>query len=259
MKKWLVLGLILASLSALLFGFFYHVNTRSEARNAVVRERSRLEEEAKKASFERVETALTKLERVTGLEGLEEFALKVMANLFKNERTVLGPLFRVKLFEAYFWRGELLLLRAGDLLRKDENHPMGKEYIERAKKIYEKMDKLIDEGVPSRSKDPEENARLNYLKGVYYFRSLIFIKDPKAERARIEELVGLSAKHLSAVFQYKPRDRDTEVAIEILQKKATEMGAGQGGQAKFQLQLLPSSGPNQGPTFSIEGMEEGRH
>ncbi|MDO8561033.1 MAG: hypothetical protein Q7R91_02360 [bacterium] len=259
MKKWVTLGLVLFFIALALVGFSRYVRVRLDERRAVAETRARLETEAKLVSTDRVENIMTKLEKLRRLEDMEEFAVKNIASLPQGERTVVGPAFRVKLFGAYFRRGELLLGRAGDLLRKDENHPTGKEYIERARKIYEKMDKLIDEGVSAHSKDAEENARLNYLKGVYYFRSLVFITDAKAEAPRVEELVGLSAKHLSAVFQYKPKDRDTEVALEILQKKAQQMGAGGDGSGKMQLELLPSQGNNQGPTFSIEGSEGGRH
>ena len=144
-------------------------------------------------------------------------------------------------------------------MRSDENHPTGKEYLERARKIYEKMDKLLEQGTSERQNVPNADARINYLKGVYYYRSLLFIKDPKAEAARVEELVGQSAKHLSAVFKYIPRDRDTEVALEILQKKAKSMGVGALSGAKLLLELLPSRGSKRGPGFSIEGGAEGKH
>lgn len=259
MKKLMVPGFILAAVAVGLISFSHHVKTRLDERSTVVETRTRLEAETRIVSIKHVESVSTKLEKLTRLEDLEEFASKELGSMSKGERTLVGPIFRAKLFEAYFRRAEILLGRAGDLLRKDENHPTGKEYVERARKIYEKMDKLIDEGVPARSNDREENARLNYMKGVYYFRSLIFIKNAKAEASRVEELVGLSAKHLSTVFQYIPRDRNTEVAIEILQKKAQEMNAGgDGSPGKLRLELLPSQGSNQGPTFSIEG-SEGRH
>src|SRR3989338_5769779 len=220
MKKWTALGLVLFFLALTLIGFSHYVNTRLDERRAVVEMRRHLEAEAKKASYKHTETAWTSLERLVSLENLLEFVEKVVASMPKQMREAIGPSLRVKLFESYFRRAELLLGRAGDLLRKDENHPTGKEYIERARKIYTKMEVLMDAGIPARSGDVEENARLNYMKGVYYYRSLIFIKDPKAEAARAEELVGLSAKHLSAVFPYKPKNWDTEVAFEILQKRS---------------------------------------
>lgn len=258
-NRWFVSGVVLTFLASGLISFSYFTQARLDERRAVQETRARLEAEAKLISAKLVEDVSTKLGNLTRLEDLEEFAANTIAHLSKGERAAVGVVLRAKLFEAYFRRAELLLGRAGDLLRKDENHPTGKEYIERARKIYEKVDKLIDEGVPARSSDVEENARLNYMKGVYYYRSLVFIKDAKAEAPRVEELVGLSAKHLSAVFQYKPKDYNTEVALEVLQKKASEMGAGGDGSGKMRLELLPSRGTNQSPTFAIEGLEEGRH
>ena len=120
------------------------------------------------------------------------------------------------------------------------------------------MEKIAEARIPEYPNDSRGNARLNYLKGVYYFRLLIFIKDPKAEADRVEELIGQSAKHLSAVFAYIPRDRDTEVAIEILQKKAKSMSDGSGSPGKTRLELLPSD-KNQGPMFMIEGTDKGRN
>ena len=142
----------------------------------------------------------------------------------------------------------------------DENHPTGLEYIERAKNVYDKLGKLMESGISGQSNDFEGNARTYYLEGLYYFRQLIFVEDPKKEMAKVEELVGQSAKNLFMVFKYLPKDWDTEVAIEVLQKKAESIGAGDNStQAKTRLDLLPSNNRNQGPMFAIEGLEEGRN
>lgn len=258
MKKPIALGLIFLAIAIFLWGFSAHVKTQIAKRDNVLETRTRLKEEAKQVSTKRVDSASEKLLKIDNLEDLEKFA-KDAELLAKGEREAISPALRAKLFEANFRRAELYLMRAGNLLRADENHPAGKDYIERAKNLYAKMDKLMEAGISERSNEPRENARLNYLKGMYYFRSLIFIKDPKVEAARIEELVGQSAKHLSAVFQYIPRDRDSEVAIEILQKKAQEMGAGGDSPGKTQLKLLPSQDPSYGPTFAIEGSDKGRN
>ncbi len=263
MKKYFVASLVLLAVSAAAWGFSNYLKMRLAERNAVIETRTRLESEAKRASAERVDSVLTKLARMTRLEELEKFAETDAKRLSKGEYQALSPILRTKLFEASFRRAELLLGRAGDLLRSDNNHPSGKEYMEQAQKIYTKMDQLLEEGVSERfgdSQDSRANARLNYLKGVYFHHSLFFVKDPKAEAARVEELVGLSAKYFSAVFKYAPKDRDTEVALELLQKHAEKMGAGNGdSQAKLKLELLPSGKSSPGPTFAIEGLEEGRH
>ncbi len=257
MKKLAIWGLTALALAGLLGLFSGHFRTRLSERENVLQERGRLTEEAKIISEKRVESASQKLATVSRLEGLEKFS-EELTSLPKAEREALAPILRAKLFEANFLRAEALLESAGGLLRSDENHPTGKEYLEQARKIYEKMAKLLEQGIAEKD-DPAARARLNYLKGVFYFRSLIFVKDPKAEASRVEELVGQSAQHLSEVFKYFPRDRDTEVALEILQKKAEKMGAGKPSDAKLQLELLPSRGSRKGPGFAIEGDQEGIH
>lgn len=259
MRKWAFLAMVSIILANFLWFFINRIESKIEERNIILKVRNSLLEEANRVSNKRVLSALAKLQRINRLEDLEEFS-KEVALLAKNEREAVSPVLRVKLFEANFRRAELYLLRAGNLLRADENHPKGSEYVERAKSIYDKMEKLMELGVSEQLNDTQGNARINYLKGVYFFRQLIFIKEPKKEMAKVEELVGQSAKHFSMVFGYTPKDRDTEVAIEILQKKAKDMGAGGGeSSAKTRLELLPSNGKNQGPTFAIEGLEEGRN
>lgn len=258
MRKWAVFCTIYIVLASFLWFFSDRIETRIGERNVLLEIRSRLEKEANRASSEQVSNTLTKLQKTSILEDLEEFD-KRLSLLPKSEREAVGPILRAKLFEANFRRAELYLLRAGNLLRADENHPAGNEYIKRAEGIYGKIDKLLESGVPEDPNEPQENARINYLKGIYYFRRLIFIKEPKKELAKVEELIGQSAKHLSMVFKYVPKDRNTEVAIEILQKKAKDMGAGEGSPAKTRLGLLPSNDKNQGPMFAIEGLEEGKN
>lgn len=261
MKKWAYLGMfsiVLIVLAYFLWVFSDSVELRIEERDALLEIKSQLEVEAKRASNERVLSASAKIERTTRLEDLEELSKKV-ALLPKNEREAIYRFFNAKLFEANFRRAELYLARAGNLLRADENHPSGSEYIERAKSIYDKMEKLMELGVSEQLNDPQGNARINYLKGIYHFRQLIFIKDPKKEMAKVEELLGQSAKYLFMVFRYIPRDWDTDVAIEILQKKAEEIGADGKSPAKTRLDLLPSNNQNQGPNFAIGGLEEGKN
>lgn len=259
MKKFFVAGLFFAAFIAA-WKFSNYLEARFTERNTVAETRSRLEAEAKKASTVRIKTFSSKLAGIKGLEELEKLFEIDAKRLSKGEYQEFSPVLRAKLFEANFHRAELLLGRAGNLLRLDNNHPVGKEYLDRAKKIYEKMDKLIEQGIPERPGEKEANARLNYMKGVYFYRLLIFVKDPKAEAGRIEELAGLSAKHLSLVFASVPREINAEYALEILQKKTKEIGAAGGdSQARLKLELLPSGKSGSGPTFAIEGLEEGRH
>jgi len=235
-----------------LWFFVDRIETRIEERENVLKVRSRLEGEANRVSNEHVLNVSAELQKISRLEDLEKFSQKA-GLLSKNEREAISPILRAKLFEANFRRAELYLSRAGNLLRVDENHPTGNQYIERAKNIYDKMEKLAESGIP------EQIGEYYYLKGVYYYRQLIFIKDPKKEMAKVEELIGQSAKNLFMVFKYLPKDWDTEVAIEVLQKKAEFMGAGGDTLAKIRLDLLPSNDKNKGPLFAIGGLEEGRN
>lgn len=258
MRKWLHVSLAIFLLASSLWFLTSRVETRIGERDVALNARNLLEIKAYRTSKVQFSNALSRLQKISRLENLEDFEKKT-ALLSKGEREAVASLLRTKLFEANFRRADLYLSRAGDLLREDENHPTGSEYIERAKSIYEKMEKLLELGIPEQPGSSLGNARINYLKGVYYFRQLIFIKDPKNEMTRVDEIVGQSAKHLSMVFAHLPKDRDTEVAIEILQKKAKDMGAGEGSPAKTRLDLLPSNDKNRGPMFAIEGMEEGKN
>src|SRR3989344_6618946 len=259
MKKWVFLALSSLILGNFLWHFVDRIESRIEEREDILKVRNQIEKEVNRVSNEQVLSASAKLQKISRLEDLEEFS-KGLALLSKNEREAISPMLRVKLFEANFYRGELYLSRAGNLLRVDENHPTGLEYIERAKNVYDKLGKLMESGISGQPNDFEGNARTYYLEGLYYFRQLIFVEDPKKEMAKVEELVGQSAKNLFMVFKYLPKDWDTEVAIEVLQKKAESIGAGDNStQAKTRLDLLPSNNRNQGPMFAIEGLEEGRN
>ena len=257
MKKLTGWGLAALAAAALLGLFSSHIQTRLSEREKVLEERSRLTEEARVASKKRLENASERLAKIFRLEDLEKFN-QGLYSFSKEEYEKIAPVLRAKLFEANFLYAEGLLESAGDFLRADENHPIGKEYIERARKIYEKMDKLLKQGISERHNAPVANARINYLKGVYYYRSLLFVKDPKAEASRVEELVGQSVNHLATVFATIPKEINAEYALEILQKKAESMGVDKPSDAKLKLELLPSRGSRKGPGFAIKGGTEGR-
>lgn len=266
MKKRLVGAMtLLVVMAVVTLTFSAYLGARIEERTAIMETRAKLMAEAEKTSALRVETALGKLAKLTYPEELENFAVKDIADLPKTEREAIVPLLRKKLFEANFHRAELYLSRAGDLLRQDNHHPAGKEYLKKAEEILKKMEDLLNQGVEEHAGNSEACARLNYLKGVYFYRQLVFIEDTKKQAAKVEELVGMSAEHFLKVYPCAvkaAKDNDlrwrTDVAIEILQKKAEEMGAGDAGdKTKRQLELLPSTDSQRGPTFAIEGVEEG--
>lgn len=175
-----------------------------------------------------------------------------------SEQKKIGRVIRAKTFEANFWRAEVLLSRVRGFLEQDKNHPVGRKYREDAKKIYQENEKLL-EGLTDNVPDASlKKAYLHYLLGVFYYRSLFFI-DPQKEGMKAKDLVERSITNLAKVFEYIPKDRDTEVALELLQKNAQSiLSAAQAGDERAQLRLLPKSGQILSP-FAMGDREKGRH
>lgn len=253
MKKLSIWASFLIIVTLGLWGASDYLNSKIGDRDRIVGEQAAVAEEKLKKDEELLESVWTKMKRAKTFEDWQTLAAA--------EKNAATPMIRGKLFESYFWKAEHLLSRAGQLFKQDENHPTAKAYVEQARQLYAKMDELLASGINEQSDSPSWAAYLNYLKGVYYYRSLLFIKKPAEEQAKIQDLITQSANHLAKVFGFIPRDRDTEVALEILQKKAESMLSSSGNEsfAKFQLEMMPSEEISPGRDFSIGGMEEGRH
>lgn len=258
MKKWLLIILCVKTA----FGFwwistyFFSINNERE-RIAQEHTRLRVEnaEKAKSLSFDmqrRIKGARTR-------EEWEDLLAVDISSIGETEQQDIQVIVRSKLFEVLFWQAETLLARARGLLEQDQNNKIAGMYIEEARVIYEKIKGFMPD-LGEIAGNPLWNARLYYLRGVYYFRSLVFIKNKQEERSKIEDAVAQSVVSLDKVFSYSPKDRDTQVAIEVLQKKAKEASA-QGttdDSMKLQLRLLPGKDKEIGP-FQVGPREEGRH
>ncbi|OGL76891.1 hypothetical protein A3F52_02745 [Candidatus Uhrbacteria bacterium RIFCSPHIGHO2_12_FULL_47_11] len=160
-----------------------------------------------------------------------------------------------KLWERKFWHAEMLSSRARPLLEVDKDNPVALKYLREAKEIYTWMEKHIAESAEVDG-DKTWNTRLNYLKGVYYFRSLFFVENPQKDAAKILDLISRSASHLEKVFDSSPKDWSASVAFEILQEKAKGMSSG-GNNFQRQLQLLPQREVT--IPFGLTPVPEGRH
>lgn len=197
----------------------------------------------------------SRMAQIRTLEEWEKMLSSEVPALAEEEQKSVGAMVRSKIFEQRFWQAEHLLSRARALLEQDQNHPLAKEYLEEARKIYQKLEELLSNlsEIPG---DASWNAKLYYYKGVYYFRSLLFLKIQE-DRSKAQDLIAQSVENLSKALEYLPKDRDIQVAIEVLQKKGQQALAAGGENIKLQIQLLPSRGKEINP-FAIGGREEGK-
>ena len=245
MKK----ALIFAVLTALAFGGFWlwrDVGLKSETRENI-----KIKNELESARSEALKKETSRLvgELMAGVGEKNEWisAIKSVKNLPEKDRDKLTLLAKGKLFEAMFWESEDLLFKARLMLAEDQNSPSGQRYMAEVAVTYRELDGIIQE-LKDVGDDPEWNGRMNYLLGLYRFRSILFAKNED-----IADIVAKSAGHFAKVFAYKPKDRDAEVALEILQKRFSSEG--ESLSAKDKLELLPQTDP----AFVITGRSRGRH
>lgn len=242
--------IIFVSAAAMFWAGSYYVSMRIGERARIQEEHSRLREETRQQFFTAQAELWRKMKaaRTTkDWERLVPFGVAVKDPDLQN-------IIAAKLFEGKFWNAEMLLSRARSLLEVDPKSRVAQTYLRQVKDIYAETEKMVP-AVVERPDDPSWNARLNYVKGVYYFRLLLFA-DPQKDKARAVDLVSRSAQHLKTVFGFVPKEWNTEVALEILQKKAQSMSS---DDKDFQrtLQLLPRR-PETGP-FGLGPVPEGRH
>lgn len=258
MKKWLLVLLCVTTA----FGFWW-VSTYFFSIN---REREHIVQEHAQLIIKNLQNAhdigrdiRTRIQKAHTREEWEELLRIDVSGLGEMEQQDIQVIVRSKLFEVLFWEAETLLARARGLWEQDQNNSVAGAYFEEARKIYERVKEFMPD-LGDIEGDPVRNARLHYLRGVYYFRSLVFIKNKQEERLKVENAVAQSVASLDKVFLFLPKDHDTQVAIEILQKKAKEaLASGSGdGDIKLRLQLLPGKDKEIGP-FEIGPREEGRH
>ena len=144
-------------------------------------------------------------------------------------------------------------------MEQDENNIMAGVYIEKARIIYERVKEFMPD-IGEIQGDLLWNMRLHYLKGVYYFRSLIFMKKIQEQRSKVEDVMAQSVTSFDKALVYAPKDHDTQVAIEVLQKKVknTFSSSGTVDNKRLELQLLPGKDKEVGP-FQVGPREEGKY
>lgn len=256
----MVLAFTVSSFFAVIswFAADYFIGTVQE-RVRVENERARIMQKERQRQASVSEEVWSKIQRAEALSEWQRILAEDVRRLSGEEKQKAEFLVKSKIFEAYFWQAERLLGNARTLLIHDEHHPTAAQYLKRAKEIYKKMDDFA----PALVEQPQDrlwSARINYLKGKYYFRSLIFVEDPKNEKAKVLDLVTRSATRLSKVFEFLPKDYHTSLAIEVLQKQAKNMLSPQSGndKTKLRLELLPEPQKEISPQFGIGGTE-GKH
>lgn len=226
------------------------------------RESSRREQEKVSFRKERAETYTERIAASSTVPALENTLAKMKeyaASFTDEDRKLFSSLIMARIFEARARERDNLLFFAGRLLEADKNDPLGLEYLENAKKLHEENMRAIDAILP-RAGDCEWNARLWYRKGVEYYRSLVFLESGMSSRAA--DLVAQAIENFEKVFSCIPKDRNTEVALEILYRRSRDAegsSVDDPNRMRKKLELLPQEevGPPRG--WTPESREEGRH
>ncbi len=172
----------------------------------------------------------------------------------KEEQKVFGPQIRLKTFEADFWKAERLLARARSFLSADKNHPVAKKYLSEADALYSRNQEHLA-NLAEGAEDPFMRARVHYLIGVYYYRSLALGSLlGKMDEFKGADIVEQVITQFDKALELKKLDWATQVAIEILQKNAKQFLAAGGSAGSdagdMRLRLLPQgeiSSPGGGP------------
>lgn len=258
MKKWVLIFLCLKGALSLWWISTYFFSIDQE-RVHIRKEHAKLYAEAVQKAHDISQGIWHHLSQTHTLGAWEELEKMDISALPETERRDIVIIIKNKLFEMLFWRAETLLARARSLLEQDENNITASAYIEEARAIYERLKTFMPD-IGEIQGDALWNARLHYLKGAYYARSLAFIKNTREERLKAEDVVAQAIASLDKVFFYAPKDWDTQVAIEALQKKVK--GILSSGSAtdnkKLELQLLPGRDKEIGP-FQIGPRDEGKY
>ena len=249
-RKFLVVGFVLFVAVFIAGYFFINLVERDRITNerTIAAQQIFLSENEKaRGIYERMQTTLTLPKW--------EIILTDITVLSENRRLALGPIAQGKRFEARSLERDQLLFYAGKLLKVNKNDPLAGEYLEEAKKLH-----MLNMGSISefslRDKNCEWNARLWYRKGIEYYRSLIFIK--KEEESKALDLIDQSIRNFEKVFTCYSKDQKTEVAIELLYKRAKEIkSAGSLAGPEMRLRLLPSQEIEPGARGDVR--REGRH
>lgn len=256
-KKWLVI-LLCMKLALSLWLVSLYFSSAHQERERVLQEQVRIQAEAVRKAA-RISEDLW--HRANNAYTLDEWDALSKINLFdmaEQDQEQFRTMVQSKLFEMLFWQAETIMAHARGLLEQDQNSPAAGSYLEQARQTYERIEGLMPD-LSEIAGNPQWNMRLYYLKGIYYFRSLIFIKKMQEEQSKVKDAMAQSVASFDKALLYAPKDRDTEVAIELLQTKAKNALSSSGLDAgKMELQLLPAKDREVGP-FQTGPRTEGRH
>ena len=258
MRGHIRLCIFLGIAAVAMWGLSDHFLTRINERAGMVIKREQLATQTRIEAGRVSDDIWAKMRNAQTREEWEHIFIEELPLLDSEHAKFPSAVSKAKLFEARFWAAEYLLVGASKLLQYDVHHPAAKKYIQAARELYEKNDEIVNHLQEDRG-NGEWNAYLHYLQGVYYFRSLFFVKEPTKEQSKVEELIAQSALHLGKVFAWLPKDNDAQVALELLQKKAEDLLTNPSNadeQLRLQLKLLPSK--EVGPEFLLGG-KEGKH
>ncbi len=230
-----------------------------ETRERVLQAQIRIQTEAARNAVLVSEDLWHRAERAHTLEEWEALSQANVFEMAEQDQEQFRTMVQSKLFEMLFWRAEQLMAHARGLLEQNQNNPTAADYLERARKIYERIEGLMSD-IGEVARNDLWNMRLYYLKGAYYSRSLALIRRVPQEQAKVKDAVAQAVTSLDKALSHAPKDRDTQVAIELLQKKAKDaMSLKSGaGKEKMELRLLPAKDKEVGP-FQTGPREEGKH
>lgn len=257
MKKWFFIFFCLKSAFGLWWISTYFSSINLEREHIRTEHARHYAEALQKAHDDRIDI-WHRLAAAHTLEEWEELSRTDLSDLPEIDQQRIRAIIKSKLLEMLFWRAETLLARARSLLEQDQNNITAGAYIEEARKIYERAKELM----PDLNEIPGNslwNARLYYIKGVYHARSLAFIKIQE-EKSKAEDLLAQSITSFDKALFFAPKDHDTQVAIEVLQKMAKNISSSSSASdnKKLELQLLPGKDKEIGP-FQIGPRQEGKH
>ncbi len=261
-KLWASVLSLLVALSAIFFFKFFFLDKLEEREQALRAHETRaaVEDQDEVLRFESFQ------KKLMGSGDVSYWKNRVLElkNLSKENQKLLAPLVLVKLFEARAIERDNLLYYAGKLIVINENDPVAEEYFASARALHEENMLVIDT-LPERTGDCLWNKRLWYRKGTEYYRSIIF-SNPQ-EISKQLDLIDQAIASFEKVFSCYPKNRDTELAIELLYQRAKETKSAptpaekneKKESLKEKIDLFPSEEIAPGTGKSMERGNKGRH